>query len=189
MTELDYNQLDQLHTTRCLLRPIYYTDAISLYHLYSNPLVIRYTEHHIPMQNLDEAQYSIQFYQRGYVEGWMIRWGVELINERRLIGTAGLHNLNADNHLCNIGYELNSPYWNRGLATEVVQALTTYAFQQLELNRIEAELIPQNVGSARVAQKNGYRYEATRRQRLRKRNSYHDIDIYGILRRDWETMT
>jgi len=188
MTNSNYHNLDSIQTARCLLRPIHFSDAPAILHLYSNPQVIRFTEHHFPMQNLDEAEYSVHFYERGYREGWMYRWGVVLLETNKLIGTAGLHRINRDHRYCSIGYEIDSPHWNKGLSTEVVRALTRYGFIQLNLNRIEAELIPQNVASARVLQKNGYRYEATRRDRLRKRHTYYDIDIYGILRREWDIL-
>lgn len=188
MNNLDYINLDILDTPRCILRAVKLSDAPAILHLYSNPEVIRYTEHHFPMRNLDEAEYSIDFYRRGYMEGWMFRWGIVLKASDRFIGTAGLHRINHEHKFTNIGYEINSPYWNRGISTEVVKTLTRYAFEKFNLHRVEAELIPQNIGSARVVQKNGYRYEATRRQRLRKQNHYFDIDVYSILRPEWENL-
>jgi len=182
----DYANLDIILTPRCFLRPIYPADAPALLRLYGNPKVIRFTEHHIPMQSLQEAEYSIDFYRRGYDEGWMYRWGIALRDTDTIIGTAGLHRINHEHRFCNIGYEIDSPYWNKGLSTEVVKYLTGYGFRTFDLHRIEAELIPQNIASARVVQKNGYRYEATRRQRLRKRYRYYDIDVYGILRHEWQ---
>lgn len=182
----EYHNLDHIHTPRCLLRPVYLEDAPAILQLYSNPEVLRFTEHHTPLTRIDDAIHSIHFYRRGYVEGWMYHWGIVLKDTKQLIGTTGLHHVNRDHNFCSIGYEIDSPYWNRGLSTEVVKALTQYGFEHFQLNRIEAELIPQNIASARVVQKNGYRYEATRRQRLRKRHTFHDIDVYSILRQEWE---
>lgn len=182
----DYSKLDIIDTARCRLRPLYHSDAPAILRLYSNPNVVRFTEHHFPMQSLEEANYSIQFYRKGYTEMWMYRWGVTLVGDDTVIGTAGLHRINRDHHFCSIGYEIDEPYWNRGISTEVVKALTDYGFHTSKLHRIEAELIPQNTASARVLQKNGYRYEATRRQYLRKRRVFYDIDVYAILRPEWK---
>jgi ribosomal-protein-alanine N-acetyltransferase len=182
----DYSKLDIIQTPRCRLRPIYRADAPAILRLYGNPEVIRYTEHHFPMQSIEEAEYSINFYRKGYLEKWMYRWGVTLIPDDTVIGTAGLHRINRDHHYCSIGYEIDQPYWNQGLSTEIVKALTDYGFKESMLHRIEAELISQNIASARVLQKNGYHYEATRHQYLRKRRVFHDIDVYAILRPEWE---
>ena len=182
----DYSNLNIINTPRCRLRPLSSADAPAVLRLYGNPDVIRFTEHHFPMQSIEEAEYSIQFYRKGYIDMWMYRWGVTLIGNDTVIGTAGLHRINRDHHFCSIGYEIDKPYWNRGLSTEIVKALTNYGFQTSKLHRIEAELISENLASARVLQKNGYRYEATRRQYLRKRRAFHDIDVYSILRSEWE---
>ena len=181
----DYNQLDLIDTARCRLRPIQLSDAPALLRLYGNSNVIRYTEHKHPMQSIEEAEYSIHFYRKGYIDQWMYRWGVTLIDHDWVIGTAGLHRVNREHHFSMIGYEIHDSYWNRGLATEVVSALTDYGFRTFDLNRIEAELIAKNVPSARVLQKNRFQYEATRRQHLRKQREFFDIDVYAILRSEW----
>jgi len=182
----DYRRLDIISTPHCRLRPVRQSDAPAILKLYSNPNVIRYTEHHYPMQSIEEAYYAIQFYRKGYLEMWMYRWGVTLYGDDTVIGTAGLHRINRDHHFCSIGYEIDEPYWNQGFSTEIVKGLTTYGFTVSQLHRIEAELISQNGASARVLQKNGYQYEATRRQHLRKRRVYYDLDVYAILRPEWE---
>jgi [ribosomal protein S5]-alanine N-acetyltransferase len=184
----DYNNLDIIDTPRCRLRPLRGSDAPAILKLYSNLNVVRFTEHHFPMQSIEEAYYSINFYRRGYVEMWMYRWGITLYGDDTVIGTAGLHRINRDHHFCSIGYEIDEPYWNQGISTEVVKYLTTYGFTISKLHRIEAELIPQNIASARVLQKNNYRYEATRREYLRKRRLFHDLDVYSILRPEWEQL-
>jgi ribosomal-protein-alanine N-acetyltransferase len=188
MSRLDYHHIDILETPRCVLRAVAVSDASDILRLYSNPEVILYTESLHPMRNIRAAEHAIEFYRRGYMEGWMYRWGIILKSSGRLIGTSGLHRMNDEHRFTNIGYEIDSPYWNRGLTTEVVQAMTRYAFETLNMHRVEAELIPQNIGSARVAQKNGYHYEATRRQRLRKQMQFFDIDVYAILRQDWQAL-
>ena len=189
LTDWDYSKLDLISTPRCRLRPIRHSDAPAILKLYGNPNVTRFTEHHFPMQSLEEAEYSIHFYRKGFAEKWMYRWGVTLASDDILIGTVGLHNINRDHHYCSIGYEIDEPYWNQGFSSEIVKALTAYGFHKSKLHRIEAELISQNVASARVLQKNGYRYEATRKQHLRKRRTFYDIDVYSILRPDWEQLT
>lgn len=183
--DLDYRQLDVLETERLHLRYVRKEDAPDLLKLYSNLRVIEYTEHHRPMESVDEAEWSIHFYRKGYLEQWMYRWAITFKGEDKLIGTAGLHRVNREHHHSALGYELHESYWNRGIATEVVGALIQYGFTSFDLHRIEAEIIPQNIASGRVLVKNGFQHEAIRRQRLFNKKKYHDIAIYGILRSDW----
>ena len=67
------------------------------------------------------------------------------------IGFAGL----PDNHgTTEIGYALDQKFRGKGIATEAVQALSEWAFQDADLRMIRAETPVDNVGSQRVLEKN-----------------------------------
>ena len=55
-----------------------------------------------------------------------------------------------------IGYWIGRPYAGRGVATAAVRTLVRYAFDRLELHRLEAACLPTNAGSRRVLEKCGY---------------------------------
>ncbi len=59
-----------------------------------------------------------------------------------------------------IGYWLATEYTGRGLATELVQALTGYAFDSLKAARVQIIMQVENTKSIRVAEKCGYQLEA-----------------------------
>jgi len=59
-----------------------------------------------------------------------------------------------------IGYWLGEPFWNKGIMTEVVRALTDYAIAQYQLRRIYAVPFEWNVASIRVLKKVGFEEEA-----------------------------
>ena len=85
-----------------------------------------------------------------------------------------------------MGYVLGQPYWGQGLATEAAGELLWFGFSQVGFNRIEAECLTQNTGSARVMEKNGMVYEGTMRDRMFLKGKYEDLKLYAILRRDYE---
>ncbi|SEK25191.1 GNAT family N-acetyltransferase [Paenibacillus sp. OK003] len=58
-----------------------------------------------------------------------------------------------------IGYKLTPEYWHQGIMTEVVEKVIEYGFNNLGLNRIEAFVEPENVGSRKVLEKIGFREE------------------------------
>ena len=58
-----------------------------------------------------------------------------------------------------IGYRLARAFWGHGYATEAAAAVRDYAFHQLRLVRLIALIAPRNIGSIRVAEKIGMRYE------------------------------
>ena len=61
-----------------------------------------------------------------------------------------------------IGYMILTPFWSQGIGTEAVRQICTIAFQELALERIIGEVFPENLASARVLEKNGFRLEETK---------------------------
>ena len=60
-----------------------------------------------------------------------------------------------------ISYALSEAYWNQGLMTEAVSRAVRYAFEELHAEVLTAFHLPENVGSQRVLEKCGFRYETT----------------------------
>lgn len=58
--------------------------------------------------------------------------------------------------MASIAYHFSKDYWNKGFAIEVVKEVTRFGFDDLLLHRIEATVLPENIGSIRVLVKNGY---------------------------------
>ena len=52
-------------------------------------------------------------------------------------------------------YELDSRYWDRGYATEAARAILKFGFDELNMRRIWAKCVADNIGSARVLEKMG----------------------------------
>lgn len=77
-----------------------------------------------------------------------------------------------------IGYWIDQRYANRGFTTRAVKALTHYAFEELALHRIEINLRPENLASARVAQKSGYIFEGVRNRFLHIDGEWRDHLTY-----------
>ena len=61
-----------------------------------------------------------------------------------------------------IGYMILTPWWSKGLGTEAVRQMCGIAFRELALERIIGEVFPENLASARVLEKNGFRLEETK---------------------------
>ena len=75
----------------------------------------------------------------------------------KIIGIIGLNNV-VWGAFCSafLGYKLDKEYLNRGYMTMAVAMLTKYAFEELGLHRIEANVMPKNNASLRVLEKNHF---------------------------------
>lgn len=81
-------------------------------------------------------------------------------NDGTVIGLIALSNVVWGGfHSAFLGYQLDQAHRNRGYMTAAVAWITTYAFEELGLHRIEGNVMPRNGASLRVLEKNGYQNE------------------------------
>jgi ribosomal-protein-alanine N-acetyltransferase len=80
-----------------------------------------------------------------------------------------------------IGYWLAEPFWGRGIATEVLKAVTDYAVNAHELTRVYALPFAWNVASCRVLEKAGYVLEARLRRSAVKNGAVTDQLQYAFI--------
>ncbi|MFS2187702.1 GNAT family N-acetyltransferase [Mucilaginibacter sp. Mucisp84] len=81
-----------------------------------------------------------------------------------------------------IGYWLGEEHWGKGLATEAVKLVTTYAFEHFSLLRLEAGVYNRNTASIRVLEKAGYIQEAVLRRSVIKNGEVMDKYMYAIFK-------
>jgi RimJ/RimL family protein N-acetyltransferase len=115
-----------------------------------------------------------------------IRLAVTLRSDNRMIGGIGLRLFEPHQH-AELGYWLGLPYWGSGFATEAAREMVRYGFEALHLHRIFATVFIHNPASGRVLVKLGMRREGCQRQHIRKWNQFVDLELYGLLRQEWES--
>ena len=75
--------------------------------------------------------------------------------------------------------------WGHGYATEAAGALLQWAFDTLDLNRVQAETDTRNAASARVLEKLGFVREGTLREDCVVNGEVSDSWVYGLIKREW----
>ncbi len=88
----------------------------------------------------------------------MIGWGLWLImhtQERLVFGSAGFKGKPDEYGEIEIGYGIAPGYRRQGYTFEAASALKQWAFDHPEVKRLNAECLPNNVGSARILEKLG----------------------------------
>jgi [ribosomal protein S5]-alanine N-acetyltransferase len=114
-----------------------------------------------------------------------VRMAITLRADGALIGGIGLRIVEQHRH-AELGYWLGVPYWGKGYATEAAREMLRYGFEDLRLHRIFASYFKGNDASRRILEKLGMRYEGCQREHVRKWDHVFDLELYGLLRRDWE---
>ena len=88
-----------------------------------------------------------------------------------------------------IGYRVFRPEdRGKGYTTEAIRLFTPYMFRLKPINRLQICCVPGNIGSIKAAEKCGYQYEGTMRQATYIKGKFHDVNMYSMLREDWEKL-
>ncbi|WP_284619278.1 GNAT family N-acetyltransferase [Rubrivivax pictus] len=174
----------RLQTTRLDLRPLQAGDAPALLALFSDPVAMRYWSTP-PWTSIEQAQASIAVDLDGLPKGEHLRLGLQSRDDGQLLGTCSLFALHPTSRRGEIGYLLRSDVWGRGLMHEALQALVQFAFGELQLHRLEADIDPRNAASARSLQRLGFTKEGHLRERWIVDGEVSDTALYGLLRSEW----
>jgi [ribosomal protein S5]-alanine N-acetyltransferase len=174
-----------IHTTRLRLRPFAASDAEAIYRLQSNAHVLRYWDSP-PWTDRSRADAFIAACRKMEDEESGTRFVIESRADRAFIGWCSMFRWNPVYRSLGIGYCLDEPFWGMGYATEAVRAMLSWAYETLDLNRVEAELDTRNAASARVLEKLGFEREGHRREDCIVSGEVSDSWIYGLLKRDWK---
>jgi [ribosomal protein S5]-alanine N-acetyltransferase len=102
---------------------------------------------------------------------------------KEVIGTITIR-IDKSNNKGELGYWIGKEYWGNGFATEAVNKVIDFGFNQLNLNKIWASAISTNRASTIVLEKVGLQKEGTLRQNRLLNEKYENIDVYGLLREE-----
>jgi len=86
----------------------------------------------------------------------------------------------------NLGYFIRPEFWGAGIATEAAREVIRFAFEDLNVVKIETGCIKDNRASERVMQKTGMIKEADYRKHIWHDGLLRDRVEYGLLREEWE---
>jgi len=101
-----------------------------------------------------------------------------------IIGSVRINSIEKKASCGVIGYEVHPDYWNKGYATEALNAVVNHAHDVVGLNRLQAWTTVGNKASDKVLMNNGFQYEGTQRSRVKFRNQFWDVRLFGRLATD-----
>jgi [ribosomal protein S5]-alanine N-acetyltransferase len=179
-----WQALPILEAKRVRLRPMVESDIDALFAIFSNPEVMRYWSF-TPLTTRDEAAALLSDTHERFKAHSLLKWGVALRETDALIGTATLINFDFTNHRAEIGYVLGRAFWGNGYISEALHALLDFAFAELEMHRIEADVDPRNAASIRTLERLGFQREGYLRERWQVGGEIQDALFYGLLRPEW----
>jgi ribosomal-protein-alanine N-acetyltransferase len=146
-------------TERLSFRHLTMDDLDNLFALYHAPDVRKYYSEGIP--NYEETRRELEWIvSECYPTYGFGMWATILKETGKFIGRCGLCPMDIEGkEEIEVAYMLDSQYWGQGLATEAAKAILRFGFEQVRLSRLISVINPDNIASARVAEKMGMRLE------------------------------
>lgn len=159
-----------------VLRPWQDLDAPVVAAAYSDPDIQHW---HARSMSLEEAH--------DWIASWPRRWrdetacGWAIADASGVLGQISLRRLDFADGIGELSYWVLLRARGRGVAPQAVRSLTSWAFGQVKLHRIELTHSVGNPASCRVAKKAAYAFEGIKRSEALHADGWHDMHLHAAV--------
>lgn len=174
-----------IETERLILRRFELADVDSMFTNWISDPDVQKSYGEPPCKTIDNVRKTLDKWIYSYDSNEFYRWAVFLKGTNINIGQIAFYVVDSKNQKADAEYCISKFYWGNGYASEALEAVIKYAFEQIQFNRVQAFYRSENIASGKVMQKAGMKYEGTFKQYLFHDNSFHDCIMYAIIREDW----
>ena len=174
----------EILTERLRLRSLRANDAERMLAYRSQPQVLLYQSW--APTSLEEVQSFINgmSVREFNAPGWF-QAGIAEQADDNLIGDCGIHVLETDSRVAEIGITIAPAFQRYGYATEALNAILNLLFVKLGKHRVFASVDPSNLRSMALMKRLGLRQEATFVRSLWFKNSWVDDAVFAMLADEW----
>ena len=189
LVKKDYEKINHLgsvtlETERLLLRKTIKEDIDELFYIELNPNVRRYLGVHKVGTSLNDNRNYFDFSKYDNLDFY--RWSIIEKNTNKLLGCIYLNVHDEKARIYGIDYFLREDSWNKGYATEASKCILNFAFEKLNVNRIESSGAKSNPGTLKVMEHIGLKYEGVRKDGIfYYYGGIQDLVLYGITKEEY----
>mgnify|MGYP004481224829 FL=1 len=189
LVKKDYEKINHLgsvtlETERLLLRKTIKEDIDELFYIELNPNVRRYLGTHKVGTSLNDNRNYFDFSKYDNLDFY--RWSIVEKDTNKLLGCIYLNVHDEKARIYGIDYFLREDSWNKGYATEASKCILNFAFEKLNVNRIESSGAKSNPGTLKVMEHIGLKYEGVRKDGIfYYYGGIQDLVLYGITKEEY----
>ncbi len=133
------------------------------------------------IQTMTEANALVERVKNNFANKEAIGWSAFLRDGKTTIGTCGLNRIEHQNLRAEIGGEMSTQYWGKGIAQEAVKAIVEFGLNTMGLHSIEARVWPSNRGAIYILEQLGFQKEAHFKDALYFNEEFKDIAVYSLV--------
>jgi ribosomal-protein-alanine N-acetyltransferase len=152
MLQINFSTFPVLYTERLVLRQLSQDDAPAIHELRSDPQVNAFVDRAYST-GLEDAKAHINKIEGLVKANESIYWAISLKENAALIGTICFWNLDIENDIAEIGYELLPQYHGQGIMLECIKKVIEFGFSKMGVKVITAFPASKNLASIRLLEK------------------------------------
>ena len=171
----------ELNTSRLLLKKYELKYAEKIYNNIYNDFDYYKYYYQLPFSSYEEYLELVKTYEDKYKLGNHFRWVVIEKETGYPVGLIQIHSLDNLNNSCKLGYIVSYNHKGNGYIKESIKAVLEFAFNILEIHRIEAEVVENNIDSIKLLESLNIKYEYTKKESYKINNKYYDQKVYSII--------
>jgi len=177
----------EILTERLLLRCLVPDDAENMFQYRTNPEILQYQSWH--PQSLDEVHSFINSMSTREFNspGWY-QIAIALRSDGSFIGDCGIHVLETDPRIVEIGITTAPIYQSNGYASEAFKAILKLLFVEFSKHRVVCSVDPRNLPSMALMQRIGMRKEGHSLQSLWFKEEWADDVQFAMLASEWNAI-
>ncbi len=173
-----------MKTENFYLKEIESEDIHNIHKGLSDPEITKYYDVHFP--TLEATEEQMQWYSDLKKNGTGVWWSINGIHDHSFRGACGFNGLDKQHKKAEIGMWLLKEYWGQGILKEIMPKLFELGFTDLGLNRIEGFVVNENYKCKSALEKINFTHEGTMRECELKNDKLISVDIYSILKSEWQ---
>ena len=133
-------------------------------------------------QSIKDTKIFIEYFLKDYKRLGSLQ--LTIIFNNKLVGIVALTDINKTNFKAIIGYWLDKEHTSKGIMINSVQTLIAYAFDTLNLNKLEIRCATTNKASNQIPVKLGFKQDGVLRENEYLYDHFVDHNIYSLLKSD-----
>jgi len=103
------------------------------------------------------------------------------------VGLVNLTDIDTVNSRCAWAFYIaQTDQRGRGVGAFAEFEVLKYVFETLRLNRLWCEVLAFNTSAQKMHRRFGFVHEGTLRRHVRKDGDYHDVEVFGMLKEEWD---
>jgi ribosomal-protein-alanine N-acetyltransferase len=167
------------------LRDLMLSDKEEYFTMMTDPEVVKYLSDEDVPNTIEAAVEEIKFWGGLFYRKQSVFWAIANSESDKFIGTVGYNSWNFYNRRAEISYDLMKDHWRKGIMTKALNNALIYGFKEMDLLRIEARTMLDNVPSQKILEKLGFKKEGVLRQYRVIRGEPTDVLLYSLIRSDF----